>query len=189
MTLENLIITYGYPAVFVGTFLEGETVLILGGLAAHLGYLNFPGVAVVAFAGSLLGDQLAFYLGRRSGDRLLEKWPGLKKRVLMIHSKTIRFRSWIVLAFRFFYGFRNLIPFTLGMSSISYQKFFALNALGAALWVVTIGTGGFLFGKAMEAVLGNARHYEVEIMAVIAAAGLVSWLIHLLRARRAIRSS
>ena len=188
MTLENLIITYGYPVVFVGTFLEGETVLILGSLAAHLGYLHFPQVAGTAFAGSLLGDQLAFYLGRSSGDRMLEKWPGLKARVLKIHSRTARYRSWIVLAFRFFYGFRNLVPFTLGMSSITYQKFFALNALGAALWVVTIGTGGFLFGKAMEAALGNVRHYEVEIMAVIAAAGLISWLIHLFRARRTLRS-
>lgn len=189
MTLESIVITYGYPAVFIGTFLEGETVLIIGGLAAHLGYLNFSGVAGAAFAGSLLGDQLAFYLGRHSGNRLLEKWPGLKTRVLKIHSKTARYRSWIVLAFRFFYGLRNLIPFTLGMSSISYQKFFALNSLGAALWVVTIGAGGFLFGKIMEAVLGNVRRYEVEIMAVIAAAGLVTWLTHLLRARRAIRSS
>lgn len=189
MSLENVIMTYGYPAIFIGTFLEGETVLILGGLAAHLGYLHFAGVAGAAFAGSLMGDQLAFYLGRRYGDRLLEKWPALQKRVSRVNKRTARFRSWIVISFRFFYGLRNLIPFTLGMSHIPFQRFFAFNALGAALWVMTVGTGGVLFGKAMDVALGDVKRYEVEIMAVIAAAGLVTWLFHLLRSHRVIRSS
>ena len=35
--LESLLTTYGYPILVIGTFLEGETVLVLGGLAAHLG--------------------------------------------------------------------------------------------------------------------------------------------------------
>jgi membrane protein DedA with SNARE-associated domain len=184
MTLENLIITYGYLAVFIGTFLEGETVLLLGGLAAHLGYLHLAGVAGAAFAGSIMGDQLAFYLGRRSGSRLMKKWPRLHERVLKVHLITARYRSWIVVAFRFFYGLRNIVPFTLGMSSISFQRFLALNALGAVLWTITIGGGGFLFGKAMEAVLGDMKRYEVTIMAVIAAAGLTSWLVHLVRSSR-----
>jgi hypothetical protein len=32
MSLEELISTYGYVAIAMGTFLEGETVLILGGV-------------------------------------------------------------------------------------------------------------------------------------------------------------
>lgn len=35
MSLEELISTYGYAAGGIGTFLEGETILILGGFAAH----------------------------------------------------------------------------------------------------------------------------------------------------------
>jgi membrane protein DedA with SNARE-associated domain len=40
MTLESILDTYGYLAVLVGTFLEGETILVLGGVAAHRGYLQ-----------------------------------------------------------------------------------------------------------------------------------------------------
>lgn len=29
-------------AVFLGTFIEGEIVLVLGGIAAHRGYLDLP---------------------------------------------------------------------------------------------------------------------------------------------------
>ena len=44
MTLESLIDTYGYLAILVGTFFEGETILVLGGLAAYREYLGLPWV-------------------------------------------------------------------------------------------------------------------------------------------------
>lgn len=44
MSLEYLIDTYGYPAILIGTFLEGETILVLGGIVAKLGYLKLPWV-------------------------------------------------------------------------------------------------------------------------------------------------
>lgn len=40
MTLTALIASYGCYALFVGTFLEGETVLIAAGFAAHRGILD-----------------------------------------------------------------------------------------------------------------------------------------------------
>jgi membrane protein DedA with SNARE-associated domain len=44
MTLASLIQEYGYAAVFAGTFIEGETVLIMAGFAAHRGYLVLPSI-------------------------------------------------------------------------------------------------------------------------------------------------
>ena len=92
MSLETMIATYGYGAVLVGTFLEGETVVLLGGFAAHRGYLDLPWVIAVAFAGSLLGDQLYFYLGRRHSARILrsdrdpvEIEGGLRMDTLMVN--------------------------------------------------------------------------------------------------------
>ena len=38
--LEQILATYGYPALLIGTFLEGETILVLGGFLAHAGYLQ-----------------------------------------------------------------------------------------------------------------------------------------------------
>lgn len=188
MTIESIIVTYGYPAVLVGTFLEGETVLLIGGLAAHLGYLSLPGVLGTAFAGSLLGDQTAFYLGRRFGGRLMEKRPRLRARVARVHDLTARFRTDIALGFRFVYGMRNIVPFTMGMGPISTARFLVLNIIGAALWVAVIGTGGYLFGNVMEAVLGDVRRYEGELLAVLAAAGIVFWLIRHTRSHRKDRS-
>ncbi|SPD74464.1 hypothetical protein PITCH_A230150 [uncultured Desulfobacterium sp.] len=37
MSLEEIISTYGYAAIVAGTFFEGETILVIGGFAAHRG--------------------------------------------------------------------------------------------------------------------------------------------------------
>ena len=43
----SLIQQYGYVATFAGTLIEGESLLILAGLAAHRGYLSLPLVVIV----------------------------------------------------------------------------------------------------------------------------------------------
>jgi len=40
--LQSIIENYGYAVILLGTFLEGETILVLGGVAAHQGYLALP---------------------------------------------------------------------------------------------------------------------------------------------------
>jgi membrane protein DedA with SNARE-associated domain len=60
MAVESLIEEYGYIAVFVGAFLEGETVLVLAGFAAHRGHLDLPRVITMAMFAGWLGDQLYF---------------------------------------------------------------------------------------------------------------------------------
>jgi len=64
VSLSGLIADYGYVALFAGTLLEGETVLILAGFAAHQGYLQLHWVIGIALLGGFLGDQFYFWLGR-----------------------------------------------------------------------------------------------------------------------------
>jgi membrane protein DedA with SNARE-associated domain len=71
--LECLVRNYGYWALLAGTFLEGETILIIGGLLAKLGLLKLSTVMGIAFIGSFSGDQVYFYIGRFKGRELLKK--------------------------------------------------------------------------------------------------------------------
>ena len=75
MDFAALVETYGYIAVFAGAFLEGETLLALGGLAASRGHLDFVAVTLVALLGGFLGDQFFFFLGRHRGQALLRRFP------------------------------------------------------------------------------------------------------------------
>ncbi len=184
MDLEYLISAYGYAAVLVGTFFEGETILVLGGFAAHRGYLQLPWVMLAAFAGTLAGDQLYFHLGRTRGVRLLERRPAWRRKAVRVVGLLDRHQTLFILGFRFVYGIRTVSPFAIGMSSVSRARFTVLNATGAALWAVSVGALGYAFGHAMEQVLEEVKRYELWILAGIAACGALLWCARKLRERR-----
>lgn len=187
MTLESLIDTYGYLAILVGSFLEGETILVLGGVAAKLGYLKLPWVVTCAFAGTLLGDQLFFFLGRYRGDAFLKRHPSWLASTIRVQTILERHRIPIILGFRFLYGLRSVTPFVIGMSRVPIAQFALLNIIGAALWATVIGALGFVFGHAMELALGDIRHYEIELLLAVLLVGMLLWLAHHLLKRHKAR--
>jgi len=183
MSLENFISTYGYAAIAAGTFVEGETILLLGGFAAHRGYLELPWVIVSAFLGTLCGDQFYFYLGRSRGRAVLAKRPGWKSKSGQVLSLLEKHQVWLVLGFRFLYGLRTVTPFLIGASGVAPFRFLVLNAIGAMVWAIVIGTVGFLFGHALDAMIGNIKRYELLVFAALGAVAVVLWIAHGLSGR------
>lgn len=184
MSLEELVANYGYVAIAIGTFLEGETILVLGGFAAHRGLLELPWVIVCAFLGSFVGDQTFFFIGRHNGARLLNKRPHWKAKSQKILAMLEKHQTLLILGFRFLYGIRSVTPFLLGAANVSRPKFFILNMIGAAVWAIAVGSLGYSFGVAIEAVLGNIRRYELGLFAVMTVVGLGFWLFRLLTKKR-----
>jgi membrane protein DedA with SNARE-associated domain len=183
--LEHLIRTYGYWALLAGTFIEGETILMLGGLSAKLGYLDLSMVMVVAFIGSFSGDQLYFIIGRLKGAELLAKHQKWNSKVERVHCYMERYHDLIMLGFRFVYGIRIMTPFVLATSpKIRTGRFVVFNAIGAVIWSVVVAGGGYLFGHALELVLNDIKKYEISIMIAAVAAGIGIWLIHKYRSRK-----
>ena len=185
--MQGLIEHAGYALLFVGTMLEGETVLVLGGAAARLGYLRLEWVIACAFAGSLLGDQIWFWIGRRYGTRMLARRETWRSRVERIHAQLRRYEVPFLVGFRFVYGIRNLTPFVVGMSRIGATKFLLLNALGALLWSVAGALAGYLLTQAADALLGDVKRFELAFLAAIATLGLCLWGYRTLRSRLARR--
>jgi membrane protein DedA with SNARE-associated domain len=185
MSLEALIQSHGYWIIFLGTFLEGETILILGGIAAHSGYLKLPYVMFAAFAGSTLCDQTFFYLGRRHGPAVMARRPGWQAGIERVDAIVTKHAVPMIIGFRFLYGLRTVTPFAIGMSSaIPARRFAVLNVLGAALWSVAFGIAGYAVGNAVEAFVGKSRRYELAVLALVSAIGLGLFLIRWVRRRR-----
>ncbi len=189
MSIESLIDTYGYLAVLIGTFLEGETVLVLGGFAAHRGYLNLQGVVLAAFVGSFCGDQLFFFLGRRHSQTILAKRPSWKARLDKAKNLLDRFGTPFILVFRFLYGLRTVTPFMIGMSSVPVLKFMLLSAISAFVWAFGVGAGGYFFGHALEIAIGDVKQYEVYIFGIITIAGALIWSLYFYRRRKSKQSA
>lgn len=182
--LEELIRQYGYLALFIGTFLEGETILLIAGFMAHAGHLDLSLCILAAFVGSLSGDQAAFYIGRFKGKKFIETRPQWKDRVERVHKLLERFHEVLILSFRFFYGLRNLTPFILGTTDISGIKFFVLNAIGALIWAVSFGFAGYFFGTMVTTVLKDVHNVEKYILVAAVVVGLGVWLYKHIKSKK-----
>jgi membrane protein DedA with SNARE-associated domain len=178
-TLEPLVRTYGYWALLAGTFFEGETILIIGGLLAHLGYLKLPLVMLAAFIGSFSGDQFYFHVGRLRGIELLARHPNWQKRVHEVHQSIEKYHDLIMLGFRFVYGMRIMTPFVLALNKrVKTSRFVLLNAIGATIWSVVVSGGGYLFGSAVEIVFRDIKNYQLGLILVISVIGAILWTVH-----------
>jgi membrane protein DedA with SNARE-associated domain len=184
MTFASLIREFGYLAVFVGTFLEGETILVVAGFAAYEAYLELPLVILFAFLGSLLGDQLYFFIGRYKGRSLLKKYRSWEPRVNRFRNLMDRHNTWFILIFRFLYGLRTVAPFAIGLSNVSLKKFIVLNLISAAIWAVTLGVLGYFFGQVLEVVLHDIKKYELIIMVGLFIVAAVIFLVRRVKNKR-----
>lgn len=183
---QALLTNYGYLAVLVGTFFEGESILVMGGYAAHQGYLSLSGVLVAAFMGSFFGDQLYFVIGRMYGRQFLATRPAWQARVLRVDKLLARYQTIYILGFRFLYGLRTISPFVLGTGRVTASRFVFLNAVGAILWTLSVGLLGYAFGEMVTRYLGFAKAYEAYLFGGVIALGLgVAVVLHNRAKRRA----
>ncbi|HEX7387426.1 MAG TPA: DedA family protein [Castellaniella sp.] len=190
MDIATLIHTYGYWAVAVGTFLEGETVLLAAAAAAARNYLWLPGVVAVAALGGFVGDQFFFWVGHRYGARLVRRYPALERRTARVQALLKRHNAPIILVVRFLYGLRVAGPVAIGISGVSWGRFAAFNAVGAALWASLVGGLGYGLGEGLDRLiplLGDFDADELRGIAAIVAGLVVVWLtlegVRALRAR------
>ncbi len=174
--IATFIATYGYLAVFIGTLLEGETILIAAGIAAHQGLLDWPIVILVAMAGGTLGDQLMFLLGRWKGDALIERHPRLARHKPRVRDLLVRHNTLLILSVRFLYGLRIAGPLILGSFRVPVLRFALLNTLGAALWASLVTAAGYTFGVAISALISDIKKFGIIALVAISVLGLLIWL-------------
>jgi membrane protein DedA with SNARE-associated domain len=185
MTLEAIIARYGLMALFLGAGVEGETVVVAGGVLVHKHLLPFPQAIAAAAAGSFLADQIFFAIGRRFRDhprvRRITAKPAFARAYAMLEHHPVGF----VLAFRFLYGLRIMSPLAIGTSAMPMRRFVPLNAAAAIVWATSFVILGALFGNALDRVFGQlspAGHALIAAGAV--ALGLIGTSLVLHRLHR-----
>ena len=183
-SIPEFIDTYGYLAVFVGAFLEGETILALAGLAAYRDYLDFRLVVLTALFAGFLGDQFYFFLGRYRGQAILARFPDFQERAHKFDAMLSRWHAPLIIGIRFMYGFRIVGPIMLGMGRVAAWKFVAYNFIGAAIWAPLIAGIGYKFGEVVETVLGNMKRYEIYVFGAVLLIGVIAFMVHHRRSKR-----
>jgi membrane protein DedA with SNARE-associated domain len=177
--LAPLLNHWGYLAVGFLIFIEdfgvpapGETVLIAASVYAGAGRLNIVAVGVIGFAAAVLGDNTGYAIGRFGGRTLVLRFGRYvrltEERLAKAESFFTRHGGKIVIVARFIEGLRQANGIIAGITRMHWLRFLAFNALGAALWVATWTSVGYLAGNHIQAIYTQANRYALYLLAAAA---------------------
>jgi len=191
-TIEHLLRIVGLPLVFFGVGIEsmgipipGETVLVIAAVAAGHGTLVPWQVALCAWAGAVIGDNIGYALGHHYGERF---WtlPGIRRfyhprRVELAESFFKRRRGWLVVFLARFVAILRIFAGPIaGISRMRWRSFLLANALGAACWVAAVMVVGLLVGSNLNRaikIVENAGYIGLAVVVLLALGGALLWLL------------
>jgi len=184
-TLEEFISRYGYIAIFILTFFEGESVLFAAGFLAFNGYLDAVIVILVSATASYVGHGTFFLIAlyRREGFlRLIQRF--IKVNLLKLESLVARYGTAAIFITQWLYGFRLLSAAVLGLSRMGTAKYFTFQLISCVVWAAICTSGGYFLGATLKNLLGDIKRYNMYIAVGVMAAGFLIWLIRDVRKRR-----
>lgn len=177
--LMALIATHGDAIYVLGfTFAvarSGFLPPLLAGYAAHQGALEPALTFAVFWAGSWLGDEIRFFVGRRWGRSIVARFELLHRPIEIAFGLLDRYPNLFIVSYRFARGMRSVAAMVVGMTGLLWVRFTGLNLLGAALWAGVFTGAGYSLGHVSEAVLGDAANKAT--LALLALFLLVGWLL------------
>jgi membrane protein DedA with SNARE-associated domain len=144
--LEPFVQHYGVFAVSLvlafeslGMPVPGETLLIFASLLAHRGEMSVPALLIFAWAGSVLGDNIGYLIGKTVCRATITRYGGkiglTNARISAVEKTFSRYGSATVMFARFFPVLRQLNGIVAGALRMPWSRFLLFNAIGAALWV------------------------------------------------------
>lgn len=173
--METLISTWGYWAVFLGSLIEGESVILTAGFLASQGYLSLPKIILVSFTGTLIADQTLFFVGHLWGHKILNYFPKFQPPAKRAFELLHRYNTLFILTFRFIYGIRTISPIIIGAAQIPFKRFAILNLIAAVIWSVLSCTCGYLFGGFLMNYLTPLQRFFVVGLLGFIFLGAICW--------------
>src|ERR1700730_9427205 len=153
--LQQLVNAHGYWVVALivglesmGIPLPGETILVLAAIyAAADPTLNIWLVIAAAAVGSIIGDNLGYWIGKRYAYAILVRYGrhiGMSAARIKVGQYLFRKHGAKVVFFgRFVALLRILAAFLAGVNRMPWRAFLVANAAGAVLWASAFGIGGY----------------------------------------------
>ena len=181
--LSHLAEAWAYVTLGASGIITEEAAPIVGGFAAHEGHLGFFRV-VLACALGTWGAAIALYtLGRWRGRWFRKRFRKAGRYVTRL-SVFVRRSPWrTVLAVRFAFGVRIVLPIACGAARMRLPIFLIGTAAAALLWSLIFTLVGWLFGETALLMLGHIRRYE-DVIAGLLVATVVLVFVVIIRKRR-----
>lgn len=146
---------YGYLIIFTGTFFEGETTLVLGGLLSFQGYLNFWLVVTTATFASYLGHVVFYFLGKTSSAWILLRFPNLRRKIQQAEYIIRRYEMMSLFITQYIFGIRLASALAFGILDMKKRKFLSLQLLSCLIWAILFSSLGYWVGESCDILIKN----------------------------------
>ncbi len=173
---SHLVKDFGYLGIFIALFLEsgvifgfylpGDSLLFTAGLLASQDYLNIIGLIVVSVAAAILGNNVGYLTGIKTGPALFNKKRSFlfsPRRIEEAHKFFEREGPQSLILARFIPAVRTFVPIAAGIGQMNYRKFLLFNGLGGLLWGIGVPVLGYTLGKKVPSI----DKYLLPIIGVI----------------------
>lgn len=160
---------YGYPFMFIGSFIEGVNVMILGGFFAARGYFSFPIVWLMMFLGDILGDITWYYIGYFGGKKIVDKFGhflGIKRHYAKVKGFLERRGGKVIVFIKFTAGLCLAMLITAGTVRMEFKKFMKYDIIGSIGWVTFACGLGYFVGESYD-LLSQYLHRMGVVLAVL----------------------
>lgn len=173
-------IVFAESGLLIGFFLPGDTLLFTAGFFASQGKLPLALLLVATVLAAVIGDNVGYTIGRRTGHRIFKKKDGILFRAEYIEQAEKFYEKHggktITLA-RFVPIVRTFAPVVAGVAKMDRKKFMLYNIAGALVW----GVGVTMLGYALGSKIPNIDAYLLPVVGIAMAFTFAPPIIHVLK--------
>jgi len=165
-----------------------ETSVILAGVLASTGDLVLVLVILFAAAGAIAGDNLSYWIGRKVGYRIVDRFfkGERRKQIDWAHRQVEERGGYLIIIGRFIPGGRTAVTFSCGMLEMRWRRFFAFDVVAGLVWATYATMLGYVGGRTFE-----ESPFKGFLLAFVVALGIAGAIeaYRWLRRRRAVADS
>lgn len=155
MTLENLILTFGYLAIFVFMVTNGivslpssQFIYVTAGFLVHSGKLEFLPIVIIGTIGNMIGNAILYEVSCRKGLKYVTRWRGFSEERIMKLQRAFKRRGPIMIFIgKFLPGVKVFVPVVAGIACMNRMLYSVIIAVTSFLWALGLTYFGVYFGK------------------------------------------
>ena len=163
-------IIFAESGLFFGFFLPGDSLLLTAGLFAYEGSLNLWWLMPLLFVAAVLGDNVGYWFGRKTGPPLFtrdESFLFKPRNLKAAHDFYEKHGGKTIILARFMPFIRTFAPIVAGAVQMNYRSFMIYNLIGGLVWAVGVLVAGYVLGSIFPPEVLD-RYFVLIVVIVIA---------------------
>ena len=178
-------VVFSETGLLIGFFLPGDSLLVTAGVfctsANPTGkpLLNILTLIVLVSIAAIVGDQVGFYIGRKTGPKLFKRENSLlfnKKHLVRTHQFYEKHGGKTIIIARFMPIIRTFAPVVAGVGDMNYRRFISYNVFGGIGWVISMTGIGYGLASVWPDVTKHIEKLIILIIFLSLLPGIIAYL-------------